>query len=454
LLAHKRGLALSAAVEQVFSAEGVAGRDRRLAEELAYGSVRHRLSLDLVLGRVSSRPLAGVHAAALEAMRQALYQALYLQRVPEHAAVNEAVQLTGHLAGRKVAGFANAVLRAALRLRAGRGGGAEAARAPRSALSFRGGEAVLLNQELLPDPQRDRAGWLSAHFSYPRWLVERLLQQFGEASARRILAWGNEVPPLSARINRLRVATPVPAESGAEGELVRRDGAFAGCSRAIRGELPGAWLIQAEGDVAELAGFRRGLFSIQDQTQQRVALALAPRPGERVLDLCAAPGGKTMHLAELSGDRATILACDPDARRLALVEQAARRLGAGCVRTRQLRVPPLPTEMEGAFEAVLVDVPCSNTGAMNRRVEARWKACPRRVESLTGLQAEVLAAGLTATGPGGRLVYSTCSLLQEENRLVVDGVLAARARGRLIREELTLPVAGRCDGGYLALLEA
>lgn len=452
LISQKRGVPADRALAGLLAAGRMPARDRRLAEELTLGSIRHRGSLDLLIRAASSRPPEEMDLAVLEALRQALYQTFFLERIPDHAAVDEAVGLVRSLAGRGATGFVNAVLRAALALRAGRGRGRPAPAEARATLAFRGGQTVRLRRELLPDPAADPDGWLAAHYSYPRWLVAELARLHGRRRAEEVLAWGNAVPPTCVRLNPLRV--PVEAAAARAGaELCASGEVFAGCRAAERGEPPGCWRIVPAVPVGELPGLRGGLYTVQDEFHQRAARWLEPRPGERVLDLCAAPGGKATALAELAGDRAEVLACDADAERLELVRQAAARLGLGSVAARHLEAPPLPAELRGAFDAVLADVPCSNTGAMNRRVESRWRAAPEAVAALAARQLGILGAALEAARGGGRVLYSTCSLLAAENEEVVRAALAAAPAARLRREETVLPRAGLHDGGYLALLE-
>ncbi len=452
LLAAKRGIPLDSALDEVLAAGEVSLRDRRLAEEITYGAVRHRGSIDMVLAEVSSRPVRDIQAAALEAMRQAIYQTFYLERVPEHAAVGEAVQLARNLSGAKIAGFTNAVLRSALHLRRGRGRRAGSGDRSRSALSFRTGELITLTTEMLPDPEENLAAWLAGHYSYPPWLVQRLLDEQGLEKTEQILVWGNEIPHLWARVNCMRSGDAALGK-GSGAELCMPGKIFSGCSSVTEGDFPGAYRIVPERGIASLPGIKQGLFSIQDETQQRVAVRLSPQAGEKVLDLCAAPGGKSMHLAELSANGAEVLACDADASRLIRVEESARRLGITCVSTRELAVPPLPSKLAGQFDAVLADVPCSNTGSMNRRVESRWRASQAATDKLTALQFGILRAAADAVRPGGRLVYATCSLLGAENAAPVRAFLASSGGGRMIDEELTLPRAGVRDGGYVAVLE-
>lgn len=452
LLSLKRNVPADDALDEMLASGELPPRERRLAEEIAFGSIRHRSSLDLVIAAVADRPLVQMDLAMLEALRQAVYQTFFLSRIPDHAAVDEAVRLARSFVGESAAGYANAVLRSALKLRAGRGHGEPAANERRAALAFRGGEFVRLAQSLLPDPESDSPGWMAAYYSYPRWLVDQFIARWGRAGAERVLAWGNEVPPLTVRVNPLR-ADVGDLASREPAELCAPTGTFGGCAAAARGELPGSYRIRPELPLDEIRGFKLGLFTAQDETQQLAARWLAPRAGEEVLDLCAAPGGKTTALAELSGDKAKILACDIDALRLQRVTISAGRLGLKSIATRLLTAPPLPADLAGRFDKVLADAPCSNTGSMNRRVEARWRARPDAVAELAKTQRGILLSAVEAAKPGGgQVLYSTCSLLEAENEAVVRAILDGRADLELVREETVLPRATVRDGGYLALI--
>jgi len=452
LLGQRRGGNADELLDEMLPGQSFARRDRHLAEELSYGTVRHRTALDLLIAAVSSRPVGMIDPALREILRQAVYQSFFLTRIPDHAAVDEAVRLARAFGGDSGAAFVNAVLRAVLPLRAGRGFGRPTGAERRVTLAWRGGEHVRLTRPLLPDPDGDLPAWLSAHFSYPTWLVEQLIAECGAERAEEILCWGNEVPPVTVRLNRLRadqeaVAAQPVADLSAAGQI------FSGCSAVARGELPGSYRLKLDLPIPEMPGFQRGLFSVQDEAQQRAVAWLAPVAGDEVLDLCAAPGGKTTHMAEAAGNEARILACDPDETRLALIPVAAARLGLGGIATRPLSVPPVPPELRGRFDRVLADVPCSNTGSMNRRVEARWRATAEAVAELAGRQVAILSAALEAAKPGGRVLYSTCSLLHAENGDVVRKVLGASPEWRIAREETLLPRQGVRDGAYLALLE-
>jgi len=425
---------------------GLEGRDRRLAEEILFGSVRHQRSIDLILRRASSRKLRDLDNRVLEALRQGLYQLAYLSRIPDHAAITESVELVRLFAERRAVPFANAVLRSCQRMFDKRIKGPLASENQRRAFSFRASEHILVKKDLLPDPESDLNGWLAFHYGYPRWLVQQLAQAGDPAS---ILAWGNEIPHLGVRINPLKGQLPESFTS----DLVSVGGIFEGCSDARKTGLSGSWVIDPDVAITELPGFKNGLFTVQDMAQQVPADLLAPQPGEKILDLCAAPGGKSTQLAELSRDQADIFACDTDSVRLEMANSAAKRLAITSITTRHLSDGDLPEDLAAQFDAVLADVPCSNTGAMNRRVDSRNRATATAIRSLQPRQERILRNALNATKPGGRVVYSTCSLLEEENQTVVHTTLRNRGSGRIISEKITIPLNANNDGGYAALLE-
>ncbi len=338
-------------------------RDRALLTTLVYGVARRRRTLDWLIDRCAER----VHPEIRQHLRVALFQIRYLDRVPRHAAVNEAVELAKGVS-RRSAGFVNAVLRKAADLE-------------------------------LPDN-------VGLRTSHPDWLLRRW-RRFG--NLEEILEADNAVLPVTARVNRLKVAG-------------------------------GPDVLEIEGDPADHPGFAEGHFTVQDEASMKAAPLLAPLPGERVLDLCAAPGGKTTHLAELMGGGGLVVALDrPD--RIGLVLQSARRLGLGNIRA--VAGDGTRIAFRERFDAVLLDAPCSNTGVLARRADVRWRLREDDIARAAALQQGLLASAARLLRPGGRLVYSTCSLEPEENRVDVPGL-------RVLKEEWIFPTT-RHSGGYLAL---
>ena len=335
-------------------------RDRALLTTLVYGATRWRRELDWLIDRCAER----VHPEIRQHLRVALFQIRHLDKIPRHAAVNEAVELAKGVS-RKSAGFVNAVLRKAADLE-------------------------------LPDT-------IGVRTSHPDWLIERWRKRFKPKELEAILAADNAILPVTVRLK-------------------------AGPAEAI------------EGDPADDPRFAEGGLAVQDETSMKVAPMLDPKPDEKVLDLCAAPGGKTTHLAELMGGKGRVVAVDlPD--RIGLVAESAARLrleNIECVAGDGAAIAfPEP------FDAVLVDAPCSNTGVLARRPDVRWRLREKDIAGAVGLQRRLLENAARLLRPGGRLVYSTCSLEPEENRVDLPGV-------RVIKEELTLPT-DRHSGGYQAL---
>lgn len=339
-------------------------RDRALLTTLVYGATRWRRPLDWLIDRCAER----VHPEIRQHLRIALFQIRHLDRVPRHAAVNEAVELAKAVS-RKSAGFVNAVLRKAADMK-------------------------------IPDN-------LGLRTSHPDWLVERWRARFKDVEA--LLDAGNAVLPVTARVNRLKV----------------KDGPD---------------VVEIDGDPAADPRFLAGELTVQDETSIRVAPLLAPKPGERVLDLSAAPGGKTTHLAELMEGKGLVVAVDLPGR-VSLVEEAAKRLGLSNVRCVAGDGTSIAFE---PFDAILLDAPCSNTGVLSRRPDVRWRLREADIAGAAALQRRLLENAVRLLKPGGRLVYSTCSLEPEENRVDVEGLT-------LVTEELTLPTP-RHSGGYASLL--
>jgi 16S rRNA (cytosine967-C5)-methyltransferase len=408
-------------------------RDRGLALQLAAGAIRHRRTLRLIVSHL--RGSHGREASIQPPLRRILelgaFQLLFLDRVPAYAVVNEAAQAArrtaGARSGDKAAGFVNGVLRGLGRLIAGRD---PEGRLARNALPHPEGGVVRLKEPVLPDPKESRAAYLGAAYSFPDWLVARWLEAFGDR-AEELCRWSNRRPRVFARINPIRESYLSPSE------LV--EGTHAGSVDVSEIEPERLETILTEGSL-----------TVQDPSAMLAVEALAPAPGENVLDLCASPGTKTTQIVEAMGDRGRIVACDRSEDKLTPIREtvAARGLASVtvCMSGEIASVAP-----PGGFDAALVDVPCSNTGVLARRVEVRWRLRPDDLQELPRIQGELLARAAGLIRPGGRLVYSTCSLQREENDEVIDRFLKGSPGWRLVRSDLVLPGADH-DGAFRALL--
>jgi 16S rRNA (cytosine967-C5)-methyltransferase len=359
-----------------------------------------------------------------------------MSQIPAHAAVHETVELAEAGGRGRAKGFVNGILRSLTRLVTDESTQAPAA----AALPLEGGRYRRLTQAVLPDPGLHPIKYLVAAFSLPGWLVTRWLDRFGWDECLRLGFWFAGPAPLWLRCNPLRISREACREAFREAGIA-----------VTPGEHPQSLVLEEPAAVQALPGYEEGWFAVQDESAMRVASALAPQPGWRVLDLCAAPGGKATHLAELMRNQGRITACDVDEGRLQTLTALCRRLGVGIVETCRLHPERNEEPPAGPFDAALVDVPCSNTGVLGRRPEVRWRLRPGDFRHLVPLQTKLLIQAVERVTTGGVVVYSTCSVEPEENGQVVRAVLRAFPELRLEAEEEQVP--GRpADGGYWARL--
>jgi 16S rRNA (cytosine967-C5)-methyltransferase len=307
----------------------------------------------------------------------------FLDRIPVSAAVNEAVNLAKQYVPR-ASGFINAVLRSADR--------------GRDSISY-------------PNPDKEPAAWIAARHSHPLWIVERWLEQLGFAEATKLAAAMSAPPPFTVRTNRLKISREALIER------LQAEGVSAvPCSHA-----PDGLTITSSISLYSLKSFSEGLFAVQDEASQLAALLLSPLPGDFILDLCAAPGGKATYLAELTGDNCTLVACDRNPRKLALIREVLERLGIRSISTTLLDATrPLDKLRPELFDRILVDAPCSGLGVIHRNPEGKWWKEPTDPVRLATAQRAILAHAADKLKPGGVMVYSTCSTSQEENEHVID----------------------------------
>jgi 16S rRNA (cytosine967-C5)-methyltransferase len=414
------------------AAHVLSSADRRLATQLCYGVLRRRGTLHALVAPFVQRPPEKVEAWLWDALYLGAYQLALLTNIPPHAALHETVELATAFGRPGAKGFLNAVLRKVAALMTDGPADGPAA----DALPLEKGQYRRLARPILPDPTAHPIEYLSAAFSLPGWLCGRWVDRHGMDESRRLGFWFAGAAAVTLRCNPLRCSRQ---------ELLRRL-SEAGIA-AEGGRHPQAIRLQETVRIREIPGYDEGWFSVQDESAMSVAAAIDPQPGETILDLCAAPGGKATHLAELMRNEGRVIACDTDARRLETVDELARRLGLTIVST--IRIEKDAEPPAGPFDRVLVDVPCSNTGVLGRRPEARWRLKPEDLRHLTTLQAQLPRQGAARVRPGGVVVYSTCSIEPEENRAVVETVCRAMPNLHLEADAEAIP--GRpADGGYWA----
>ena len=360
-------------------------RDRSLTADIVTGTLRWQRSLDHLVAHFANRPLSRLDVDVVIVLRLSLYQLLHLTRVPASAVVDDAVDLTREARKPSATGFVNAILRNVLRQR-----------------------------DRLPLPPRPEDGsdrdaavaYLGITHSHPAWLVGRWLDRHGFAATERWVQFDNDAPALTLRANRLRTTR----------DEVRRQLASEGVDTEPTHAAPDGLTVTRGNPLRRPAD---GLFVVQDEASQLVAIAVGARPGDRVLDLCAAPGGKTTAIAAALADRGVIVAADVRPRRVHLLRETLQSSGARNVHV--LQVPargPLP--FRNTFDRVLVDAPCSGLGTIRRDPDIRWRREEASLATLAAAQIELLTRAADAVARGGRLIYATCSSEPEENEQVAD----------------------------------
>jgi 16S rRNA (cytosine967-C5)-methyltransferase len=409
----------------------LSGPDRRLATQLVYGVLRRRGTLDALLRPLVHREPHKVEPWLWEALRLGAFQLLLLTHIPPHAALYETVALADQRGQPRGKGFLNGVLRRLVTLPTDDWAPGPAG----DALPMQGGQYRRVSRAALPDPGTDPVEYLATGFAWPRWLAGRWFERYGWDECVRLGFWFAGPAPVWLRVNLLQT----------DRERVLQKLRDAG-KKAESGTHPQAVRLLDWTPVRDLPGYADGLFVVQDESAMAPATVLDPQPGMRVLDLGAAPGGKTTHLAELMRNQGQVIACDPDARRLEHVVETSRRLGLSIIETHAT-----DEQSAGPFDAALVDVPCSNTGVLGRRPEVRWRLKPGDVPHLVRLQTKMLLQACERVRPGGAVVYSTCSIESEENQQVVRNVLTAMPGFALEAERHAQPGLP-ADGGYWARL--
>lgn len=433
---HRTEAFVSDVLDRLFREVEPPAVERGLATALATGVVRRGATLDAIVTPHVTRQRHRVEGPLWTLLQLGAMQLVLLDGIPARAAVHETVELARAVQPRWT-GFLNGVLRSVDRGRTDEVSAEPSSRAvPLCEERYR-----LLAEPTLPDPVERPNAWIAAAFGLPRWLVDRWAQRFDFAELVRLGFRFDAPPATTLRVNALRTTREELLAALADGGL-----------SAGPGGRPESVRLDDRRPIESLPGFAAGWFSVQDESAMAAAELLDPRPGERVLDLCAAPGTKTTHLAERMRNEGTIVATDVDETRLERVRENAGRLGLTIVETRVVGDDPgsIP---EGPFDAILVDVPCSNTGVLGKRPEVRHRLGPDDLVELPDVQSRLLIAAHDRLGPGGRIVYSTCSIEPEENRHVVEAVLRDRGDVELVREIEHVP-GEPADGAYQALLRA
>lgn len=385
-------------------------REAALAARLTYGVLQNRALLDFYLNAYCKQPFAKLEPFLRDVLRLGAYQILYMDRIPDSAAVNEAVRMVKDRKRQRASGFVNALLR---RLSREKGN--------------------------LPEiPAGSAAAYLSIRYSHPEWLVQRLLELLGREEAEEFLRLNNEAVPTTIQLNPLKCTSEELAASLAA----------SGAKAAPHAWMPRCWELSGGGDLEDMPAFRNGMFQVQDAAAKAAVLAAGAKPGDRVMDVCAAPGGKSFAAAMAMEDKGEIVACDIHPHKLPLIEKGAQRLGLRSVRTALADGQEEHEEWRNAFDLVLCDVPCSGIGIIRKKPDVRYKDLPD-IKDLPWMQGAILENACRYVKPGGVLLYATCTILPEENQGVTDEFLSRHPE--FVREAFTLPGREEENDGSLTL---
>ncbi|MBD2138696.1 16S rRNA (cytosine(967)-C(5))-methyltransferase [Anabaena sp. FACHB-1237] len=391
---HK-GAYVDIALDRIFKKHQLPDHDRRLITELVYGSVRRQRTLDSIIDQVATKKSAQQPSDLRTILHLGLYQIRYQEKIPVSAAVNTTVELAKKNGFSGLTGFVNGLLRQYLRL---------AEKKPEPLI--------------LPENPVTKLGILH---SFPDWIIEVWVSQLGFDKTEKLCLWMNQTPTIDLRVNILKSSLEeVESALNSANILVRR----------INHLPQGLRLISSAGQIQNLPGFHQGWWTVQDSSAQLVAHLLNPLSGSVVIDTCAAPGGKTTHIAELMGDQGTILALDKTASRLRRLQENAQRLHLHSIKIYTGDSREFP-QFHHRGDYVLLDAPCSGLGTMHRHADARWRQTPASVQELAKLQQELLVNTAKFVKPGGVLVYATCTLHPAENEEVITQFLAENRQWRV-----------------------
>ena len=383
---NRNGAYANITLQDYISKHNLADLDRRFFTELVYGVVRRRNYLDAIIVHFAKRPLKKLSSMVVEVLRLGIYQIIYMDKVPESAAVNESVKLAKKLT-RGLSGFVNAILRSIIR------------------------EQDSIGVEDLASNDIEVISFI---YNIPLWLIDLWMGEFGRDKTEDLCAWFNQQPKLTARINTILIDIPQCLT------LLKEQGWDVSQDSNYKDII---YINSHLGSLEKSDAVIKGYITFMDKASMLVARLVNPQPGERVLDCCAAPGGKSMYMAALMDNTGSLMSCDIHEHKIALMESNAQRLGISIVQTKVQDATELPSAWKSYFDRVLVDVPCSGLGILQKKLDMRWRKDESTLSELPPLQLAILERAAMTVKEKGYLVYSTCTLNYKENEDVVEAFL-------------------------------
>jgi 16S rRNA (cytosine967-C5)-methyltransferase len=369
--------------------------DKAFITHLVYGVIKNRTRLDWIISNFSKTPIKRMSPWVLNILRLGVYQIVFLDKVPQSAAVNESVKLGKKYGHKKITGFINAILRNTTRA----------------------------SKEELQPTKKEKIDFLTIYYSHPRWMVEMWIKEFGLDFTISLLKKNNEIPPFTIRTNTLKINRKELMELLQEEGMIVKEGHW--CPEAII-------IDNISSSIERNKCFRRGLFQVQDQSSMLVAHILNPLKEQLVIDICAAPGGKTTHIAEVMDNTGKVIARDVHEHKLLLMRDNIKRLDISNIQLELFNALDLDENLIGKADAVLLDAPCSGLGIIRRKPDLKWNKTPDDIKTITSLQIQMLENAACYVKKGGNLIYSTCTINPEENFNLVKKFLDKNPSFRLV----------------------
>ncbi|NBI06884.1 16S rRNA (cytosine(967)-C(5))-methyltransferase RsmB [Senegalia massiliensis] len=391
-------------------------REQNFVRELVYGVLENKLYIDNIISQFSNTKINKIDNIILQILRTGVYQIYFMKNIPESAVCNEAVKIAKNKNKKRLSGFVNGILRNISRNK---------------------------NKEFLPDKSTKLVDYLSIKYSHPKWMVKHFIDDYNEDFTEKLLSFNNEKPPLIIRVNRLKI----DRES-----LMNKFMDYNIKTERTKYSKDGL-VVHKPKNITGLEEFKKGFFTIQDESSQLVAQIMNPKEGSNVIDVCSAPGGKSTHIAELMNNKGSILSRDIFEHKLNLIEQNSKRLGIDIINTENFDALKFDKKIQDSMDYCLVDAPCSGLGLLRRKPDIRWNKSKEDIEDLSNIQLNILEIASKYLKKGGILIYSTCTISKKENIEVVNKFLKNNINYKLEKiDNLYFEDKSKLEEGHITLL--